>query len=56
MDYIKRTKNGLELKDKKVTKAIAAALVDYQNGAIVEACDMLIDVVNSLREFINQEE
>lgn len=55
MNYIKRTKDGLELKDRLVTEAIAAAMVDYQNGAIVEACDTLTDVVNDLREFIKQE-
>ena len=49
---IRFIKNG-ELKDKKIMEALLQATKDYENGAIAEARDTLVDIVNAIDEFEN---
>ena len=56
MKYIKETKDGIELEDSLVLKAIYDAAFVYEDGAIVEACSILEDVIGNLREYINNAE
>lgn len=43
--------NNLELNDEKNISLIKQALSDYENGAIVEARDALLEVVNNITDF-----
>ncbi len=48
-------KNG-ELKDKKIAAALRQAAIDYENGAILEVRDMLLEIVCAINEFEKAEE
>lgn len=52
MKYLK--KNG-ELKDGKIIEALRTAADMYENGEIVEVRDMLLEIQESLEEFIRVE-
>lgn len=43
-------KNG-ELQDEKILAALHKAADWYEDGAIIETRDMLIDIVNAINEF-----
>lgn len=45
-------KNG-ELEDQKIMEALHQAANDYENGAIAEARDVLVEIVNAIDEFEN---
>ena len=40
-------KNG-ELKDREIVAALRKAADDYENGAIAEVRDLLVDIVNGI--------
>lgn len=46
--YNERTK---ELNDKKIMEALSSATKDYEDGAIIECQDILIDIVNAITQF-----
>lgn len=48
-------KNG-ELQDKKIIEALQKAAVWYEDGAIAEVRDLLVDIVNAIDEFDNSME
>ena len=43
-------KNG-ELEDKKIVAALRKAADDYENGALIEVRDLLLDIVDAIDEF-----
>ena len=43
-------KNG-ELKDKKIVEALRKAADDYENGALIETRDLLLEIVDAIDEF-----
>ena len=49
--YIVHTKDGIELKDYEIIKALEEAKKLYEDGAIVETADILIDIINSIQLF-----
>lgn len=53
MKYIDKKGN---LEDKRIIAAIKIAADDYENGAIIEARDELLDIIKSIDEFIKHEE
>ena len=46
--YNERTK---ELNDKAIMVALASATKDYEDGSIIECQDILIDIVNAITQF-----
>lgn len=40
-----------ELKDRAIIKALKQAVKDYEDGAIIETRDTLVDIVQSIDEF-----
>lgn len=48
-------KNG-KLKDTAIIKALHTASDWYEDGAIVEARDLLVDIVSSIDEFMDGEQ
>ena len=48
-------KNG-ELQDKKIIEALQKAADWYEDGAIAEVRDLLVDIVNAIDEFDNNQE
>lgn len=42
--------NG-ELKDSQIVRALAQAKIDYENGAVVEVRDTLVEIVLAINEF-----
>ena len=42
-----------ELKDKKIVAALSQAVEDYENGAIIEVRDLLLEIVEAIDEFEN---
>ena len=40
-----------ELEDQKIVDALRQAAKDYENGAIAEVRDVLIEIVNAIDEF-----
>ena len=48
-------KNG-ELQDKKIIAALHKAAEDYENGEIVEVKGVLVDIINAITDFENEEE
>lgn len=43
-------RNG-ELKDKKIIAALEQAAKDYENGEIVEVKEVLIEIINAIKDF-----
>lgn len=48
-------RNG-ELKDRKIIEALHRAAEDYENGEIVEVKDVLIEIINAITDFENEQE
>lgn len=48
-------KNG-ELQDKKIIEALQKAADWYEDGAIAEVRDLLVNIVNAIDEFDNSQE
>ena len=48
-------KNG-ELDDKKIIKALKHATQDYEDGAILEAKNVLVKIVNAITDFETEQE
>lgn len=48
-------RNG-ELQDKKIIKALTQATKDYENGAILETRDLLLDICVAINEFEDLQE
>lgn len=48
-------KNG-KLKDKQIVAALRQAADDYDNGEIIEVKGVLIDIINAITEFEDNEE
>lgn len=46
--YNEKTK---ELADTEIIAALKSAIKDYEDGAIIECENTLIDIVNAIREF-----
>ena len=42
-----------ELEDQKIIDALLQAAKDYENGAIAEVRDILVEIVNAIDEFEN---
>ena len=40
-----------ELQDQKIVAALHQAAEDYENGAIIEAKDVLIEIINAITDF-----
>lgn len=53
MKYIRR--NG-ELQDRRIVNAIRRAADVYEDGEIIDAADMLLEVINAIDEWIHKEE
>lgn len=53
MKYIK--KNG-KLQDQRIVDAMRKAADVYEDGAIIEAADMLLEVINAIYAFASREE
>lgn len=47
---MKFIKNG-ELDDKKIVAALHKAADDYENGALIEVRDILLEIINAIDEF-----
>lgn len=45
-----------QLNDGKILKALTKSLIDFEYGCIIEVKDSLTEIVNSLNEFIENEE
>lgn len=45
-----------ELQDKKIVAALEQAAKDYEDGAISETRDLLVDIVNAIDAFEKREE
>lgn len=43
-------KNG-ELNDEKITDALRKAAAEYENGALIEVRDLLLEIVDAIDEF-----
>ena len=48
-------KNG-ELRDEKIIAALKKARKWYENGAIIEVRDLLLEIVDSIDEFESEQE
>ena len=46
-------KNG-ELLDAEILKALKSAVADYEDGAIIEARNILVDIINAIDKFTEQ--
>ncbi len=46
--------NG-QLQDKKIAAALRKATEDYENGEIIEVKDVLIEIINAITDFENDE-
>ena len=47
--------NG-KLKDKKIVEALRNAANDYENGELIEVRDTLLDIINAIDDFCDEEE
>ena len=45
-----------ELKDKKIVAALHQAAEDYENGEIIEVKDVLIEIINAITDFEQDQE
>lgn len=45
-----------QLEDEKILDAMLRAMMNYENGALIEARDLLADIVNAIDEFTRQYE
>lgn len=45
-----------ELEDQQIINALRQAVDDYENGAVVEVRDTLIEIVNAINEFESETE
>lgn len=45
-----------ELQDKQIIAALRKAADDYENGEIAEVKDMLIDIINAITDFEQNQE
>ena len=48
-------KNGI-LEDKKIEAALRKAADDYEDGALIEVRDLLLEIINAIDEFADREE
>ena len=44
-----------ELQDKKIAAALRQAADDYENGEIIETKDVLIEIINAITDFENEQ-
>lgn len=49
--YYRNTKDGIELKDKAILKAIDEAKSLYEDGAIIEAAEIFEWIIEAIRFF-----
>lgn len=40
-----------ELDDAKIKRALRKAIIDYENGEIIEVKSILVDIINSITDF-----
>ena len=45
-----------ELNDNAIINALTDAITDYENGAIIEVQDVLIEIVNAISDFDKAQE
>lgn len=44
-----------KLNDKEIVKALRQAANDYENGEIIEVRDTLLDIINAIDDFCDEE-
>ena len=47
--------NKGNLQDKKIVEALHKAAEDYENGEIIEVKDVLIEIINAITDFENDQ-